>query len=173
MECKNCNQSLHIVNKHFKLCADCNNMRLHGSKFGKQYNSTKVERKPLRTNVRRLKSDSNRMNHVIVGAKPKTTKQKISEDEAFYEQCFNLSDHQCEECGCNLPTDFRDEDGRVTARWRYSHIIPKSIAPNLRHDINNINHLCITDHQEWENGDRESMKIYKNNKKAFPNFFKD
>ena len=173
MNCQGCNQQRTITNKHFKLCADCNNMRLHGSKFGKQYSNAKVERKPLRANARRLKSDSNRMNHIIVGAKSKTTKQKISEDEAFYEQCFNLSDHQCEECGCNLPTDFRDEDGRVIARWRYSHIIPKSIAPSLRHDINNINHLCITDHQEWENGDRESMKIYKNNKKAFPNFFKD
>lgn len=174
MECKNCNQSLHIVNKHFNLCSDCNNIRLHGSKFGKQCNTTKTERKPLKTNVRPIKSNPNRMIHTVGGRSTgKTNKEKILADELFYEQCFNLSDHRCEECGCNLPNDFRDDDGRVIARWRYSHVIPKSIAPEIRHNVNNINHLCIKHHQEWENGDRQSMKIYKNNKKAFPNFFKD
>lgn len=92
-------------------------------------------------------------------------------DELFYEKCFNKSDHKCEECGKQLNTDFRDEEGRIVNRWRYSHVIPKSIAPELRHDILNINNLCLFHHMMWENGDKESMKIYEGNVDNFPNFF--
>jgi len=87
----------------------------------------------------------------------------IDKDEEFYKECFDQSDHRCEECGKRLNDEFRDDDGRVIARWRYSHIIPKSIAPRLRHIVLNINHLCLEHHEMWENGDKESMNIFEKN----------
>jgi len=95
---------------------------------------------------------------------------KIDRDEAFYLECFNNSNHRCEECGCLLPDEFRDSEGRIIARWRYSHVIPKSIAPHLRHRIENINHLCLTHHSEWENGDKKNMRIFTENAQNFPEF---
>ena len=90
----------------------------------------------------------------------------------FYEKCFNeCTDHSCEECGTDLPKVFR-HDGTIVARWRYSHIIAKSIAPELRHDVKNINHLCFSCHQLWEFETRKDMKIYKTNKERLPKYFK-
>lgn len=97
----------------------------------------------------------------------------IKEDEDFYEKCFNsCKKHNCEECGKMLPEIFRSFSGKVIAKWRYSHIVPKSINKNLRHDEKNINHLCLNCHQRWENGDKKNMNIYEKNKKKFPWFFK-
>ena len=72
-----------------------------------------------------------------------------------------------------LPKDFRDEDGKVMYRARYSHIVPKSIAPELRHDENNINHLCFTCHQKWDFGNKKEMRIYDENRNKFPNYLDD
>ena len=94
----------------------------------------------------------------------------LAMDEAFYEECFNSSDHRCEECRKQLPTVFRDEEGKIVARWRYSHVIPKSIAPHLRYVIENINHLCLGCHYRWENGDKSEMKIFTKNLLRFPNY---
>jgi hypothetical protein len=144
----------------------CNNIRLHGNKFGKQYKNVIKTNKPLRTKQR---SKIKRINRKLNTPKRKSM---LELDEIFYEQCFNSSNHLCEECGKNLPTIFRNDSGRIVARWRYSHIIQKSIAPQLRHDIENINHLCLQHHQQWETGDKENMRIYKQNRKKFPQFFK-
>ena len=83
-----------------------------------------------------------------------------------------MSNHKCEECNVDLPKKFRNEDGRVIARWRYSHIVPKSIASHLRHKVENINHLCIKCHGIWENGDKHLMKIFSKNYALFPEFLK-
>lgn len=170
--CKECNNSKHIVNKHFGLCQECNNIRLHGSKYGKPYNVSNKERTSLKTKI-------NRLNHKVTdGIKNKkkskgTSGKNLKLDEAFYEECFNMSDHKCEECGCRLPTEFRNDEGKINARWRYSHIIAKSIAPEMRHDLNNINHLCLQHHTKWDHGSRSEMKIYEKNKKRLPKYFKD
>ena len=169
MNCKECNNSKHIVNKHFGLCQECNNLRLHGSKYGKTYTISKKERKPLR----RRKKDVKKSLFSNVKPQDKRWVKRLAEDEAFYKQSFDLSDHKCEECGCRLPTEFRDEEGNVNARWRYSHIVAKSIAPELRHDVNNINHLCLKHHTQWDHGDRMTMKIYEKNKKRLPKYFKE
>lgn len=118
---------------------------------------------------------TNRIVRVVdKGSKEKVEKIKINKtlerDERFYEECFNLSNHKCEECGAPLPDQFRDEDGRIIARFRYSHVIPKSIAPELRWKIKNINHLCAECHTEWEHGDKINMKIFTENVKNFPNY---
>ena len=149
MKCKKCGEEAKIVNKFFCLCKKCNNIRLYGNAFGKKYDFKKS--KP-----RKISSNKN---------------VKINKDEEFYLKCFNQSNHVCEECGVELPNYFRDANNKVVARYQYSHIVPKSIAPNLRYDINNVNILCLKCHQKWENGDKKSMKIYEKNKIAFPNFF--
>jgi len=156
MCCNKCNKEKKIVNKKFNLCLDCNNERLHGNKYGKQYSNTIL---PKKTSKKSLFSKTI--------TPRKTTKQKITDDEAFYKRCFDNSNHKCEECGKQLPTDFKI-DGKVIAKWRYSHIIAKSIAPLLRHVLKNINHLCMECHTKWDHGDKESMKIYSKNKKIFP-----
>ena len=158
MSCKKCSRDLELVNKHFKLCRECNNERLYGNKYGKRYDMSKPKRKPLKR--ARIKSSSKR------------TSNNIKLDEVFYEECFNMSDHRCEECGAPLPEEFRDDDGKVLARWRYSHIIPKSVAPKLRRDVNNINHLCLKHHMQWENGDKQNMSIYSGNLNRFPKYLK-
>lgn len=176
MKCKKCSQDKPIMNKFHGLCLECNNERLHGSKYGKQYKGLQNNSKPWRAakkpkKFRNKKKDKPKKSLFVKQLKEKDTISMIEKDEKFYEECFNNSNHKCEECGCNLPTDFRDENGKIIARWRYSHIIPKSIAPKLRHLIKNINHLCLKHHMQWENGDKENMKIYSENAKKFPNYF--
>lgn len=150
MSCKKCGKNTEIVNKHFGLCLVCNNRRLE-------------DRKVSLPKVEKL---------VHSGKKPNRVQISIERDEEFYLECFNNSNHICEECGTPLPTEFRDEKGRVIARWRYSHIFPKSIYPELRHEVSNINHLCLIHHIQWDHGDKTSMKIYEINRKKFPNKFR-
>ena len=180
MNCKNCNKEREITNKHFNLCHECNQERLHGSKYGKQYKYIKKPRKFLRSaqnnfkkpDTTKSKVGKNKKSLFSPIIKPKNRiKTTLELDEEFYEKCFNNSDHKCEECDCDLPTVFRNEESKIVARWRYSHIIPKSIAPELRHKIKNINHLCLEDHSEWEFGDKRKMKIYNENCKKFPRYF--
>lgn len=153
--CKDgCKEGRFIVNKHFGLCHTCNNIRLHGNKYGKP-----------KKQVKQYASVGGRRTGKSIVA--------IMADEAFYEECFNACKvHECEECGGRLPRIFRNA-GKVIAKWRYSHIIPKSIAPHLRHVLKNINHLCFDCHQEWENGNKKEMKIYKKNQENFPNYLQD
>lgn len=154
MKCKECGKEKFIANKHFGLCFECNNIRIREKQNIKKKSIKSKKRKSLF--CKPIKDDGVQM---------------IDEDEKFYERCFKMSNNECEECGEPLPTMFRDIDGKILARYRYSHIVPKSIADELRHDINNINHLCLKCHMKWENGNRSSMKIYKKNKEKFPQFF--
>lgn len=178
MACRECRQDLPIVNQFHKLCLTCNNIRLHGNKYGKQYDKAVFKIARIKTRNKPSKSlfftptpDSKKSEKISFWQNAEKDKvDKIAKDEAFYEKCFNSSDHKCEECGVELPDIFRDENGKVVARWRYSHIIPKSIANELRHNVDNINHLCLQHHKEWENGDKKSMKIYGKNAKKFPNY---
>lgn len=94
------------------------------------------------------------------------TQVKIDKDEETYEKVFNSSDHKCEECGVRLNEEFRDDEGRVSCRWRYSHILPKSIYPKLRHNVLNFNNLCLECHQVWDFGDKKRMKIFDKNEET-------
>ena len=170
-KCKNCKQQKKLVNSFHGLCSFCNNKRLEDAKNSKPCNHNKIERGALKTAVNRIERN------VASGVKPtkkknNKTKDKIKLDENFYEECFNTSNHKCEECNAQLPDEFLDPSGKVNARYRYSHIIPKSISPELRHSIDNINHLCMSCHQNWDFGDKKSMKIYPKNKVKFPGFLK-
>jgi len=146
--CNGCNKEKKIVNKHFELCLFCNKERLRP-----------VKKEELDNSYFTKKNKEKKVN-------------KIKEDEDFYKECFDSClEHKCEECGSPLPDKFKDDNGKVIAKWRYSHIIPKSIHSKLRHVVKNINHLCFDCHQEWENGNKESMSIFEKNKKRFPWYF--
>lgn len=168
MECSKC-KSKYVTNKWFQLCSRCNNRRLHGNEFGKitKYKETKI--KPLKTSINKRIIDKGVINKKT---KEKKVGRNLEADELLYERAFNASNHICEECDTNLPTDFRCDDGNIIARYRYSHIIPKSIAPELRHDDDNINHLCMTCHRNWDFGDKTEMSIYSKNQIKYPNYLK-
>jgi len=158
----------YVINKHFKLCRRCNNLRLYGNEFGKVYEYIPKPKKLIKTKYTPQKSKG------FIQPSKKGSERRdrmIQKDEDLYEKVFNSKPHFCEECGLPLSDQFRDEDGRVIARWQYSHVIPKSIAPQLRHKVENINRLCLKHHEMWENGDKQSMKIYEKNAKNFPSYF--
>lgn len=173
--CKGCNKPKQIVNRHFELCQGCNNIRLHGSQYGKQYELTSkksnVQKQypKLTSGKRKPKQKKSLFSPVNTEVRKKVNMYEL--DNAFYKKCFDTFNHKCEECNKELPEVFANEDGKVLNRWRYSHIIPKSIAPELRHDINNINDLCLSCHMEWENGTKEEMNIWEVNCDRFPNHF--
>ena len=171
--CKKCGENRFIENKHFFLCGNCNKDRLRVNKDSNsllRYIDTKNKKQTLKTVVLKKKEPSKKYLFSPLSTKRKNTKEKILDDENFYLECFNLSDHRCEECNASLPEEFSDSSGKVIARWRYSHIVPKSIAPELRHNTENINHLCLECHGKWENGNKAEMSIFESNFKRFPNY---
>lgn len=163
MECKGCNIDKKIVNKWFMLCIECNNERLHGSKFGKQHNKSISKRGVFKTSKNKKKQKSISFN--ISKQNIDCEKSTYQKDNEFYKKCFDTFLHLCEECGKTQPQYFYDENGKVANRYRYSHIVPKSIAPELRHELENINDLCVECHNKWEGADKVDMKIYEKNKK--------
>jgi hypothetical protein len=88
-------------------------------------------------------------------------KSKIKTDEEFYEYIFYHHPCCCAECRRPLNIRFRDRDGKVIARWQYSHNLAKGAYPDLRHHPLNMERLCFKCHQRWENGDRQNMRIFK------------
>ena len=135
--CRKCSNSRPIVNKKYYLCEECNYKRLHGDKPRKKH--------PLRSQSKK---------HLFTRA----------QEERCYEEVFNSKSHRCEECGVELSSVFRDEDGRVVDRYQYSHILSKGAWPELRFHPKNFNRLCMSCHTRWESGDRKSMSIFERNK---------
>ena len=171
--CKECKENKEITNAHFQLCMKCNNNRLQANNDKnkpKEYNNTTFAKTTFKRAINKQKEPAKKSLFIKTYDKSKSTKTKINEDEAFYLECFNTSNHKCEECNTNLPDEFSDSNGKVIARWRYSHIVPKSIASELRHVVKNINHLCLKCHGEWENGNKVKMKIFEENYSRFPNY---
>jgi len=154
------------------MCRECNNERLEAKKPKKVNTLLRSSKESSTSSVSKLDHKVKQGERVKIKQGGRATGKNLLLDELFYEECFNLSNHECEECGKNLPTEFRDDRGRVIARFRYSHIVAKSIAPELRHNINNINHLCHKCHFKWDFQDRENMIIYSSNKVKFPQYLK-
>lgn len=143
-KCVKCNYNSPIVNRKFKLCYNCNFKRLHEGLSPYQYNYIKQKGKRLET-IKKVKNEILRM-------------------EAVYEQVFNNSKvHWCEECHRKLNSIFRDKQGKVIYKVQYSHILPKSCYPQFKYDVKNFNRLCALHHNQWEHGDRHSMRIWKLN----------
>lgn len=166
LKCAKCGSKF-VVNRTYKLCERCNNIRLHGNPFGKSKTYTPPKpRKPLKRSKKPLKGGYIKPSK----AGQERRKRNIEKDEEFYFLIFSSKPHECEECGNPLPSEFRDDDGKVAARWQYSHIVMKSIAPELRHHKDNCNRLCLKCHTKWEGADRIHMKIFAQNLKLWPQY---
>jgi hypothetical protein len=167
MSCKNCGENYPIINKWFGLCRGCNNERLHGSKHGKVSKPIEKKRKSNSDVKNKPKQKNKSIAYLMsVGGKEKPKKKTMYEkDNDFYKECFKTFNNKCDECGCKQPEEFLNSNGKVNARYRYSHIVPKSIAPELRHEIENINDLCLKCHSKWEGEKKIEMGIYKTNSK--------
>lgn len=78
------------------------------------------------------------------------------ENERFYRWCFEHRPQECEEC--LRPLQY--------SAVHVSHILSRGAHPEIAHDPRNINILCPRHHATWENGNRESMRIYERNRRT-------
>lgn len=76
------------------------------------------------------------------------------ENERFYRYCWNIYPHVCQECMKPLH--------QYSAVY-ISHIKTRAGFPIMAHDVRNVNILCFQHHNQWENGDRKRMRIYRGN----------
>lgn len=134
--CSRCDKKRLIVNKTHNLCEDCNHIRLHGK--------TKIK-----SSFQKSKGVGNKR------------KNQIEKDEETYEEVFREKPYKCENCGAPLPTKFRDEEGKVIARFQYSHILSKGAWPQYRNKSWNIMKNCLSCHGEWDFGEKQQMPVYK------------
>ncbi len=81
---------------------------------------------------------------------------QVNTDDAWYKYQWKTRRHFCEECGKFL--------GDKLSHMFVSHIISKGSHPALRTHVDNCNILCADHHQQYEFGDRKSMKVYEKNK---------
>lgn len=78
-----------------------------------------------------------------------------AENGKFYRWVWEHKAHRCEECLRPLE--------HYSATF-VSHILTRGAHPAMAHDPRNTNILCLSCHNEWENGKREAMRIYPKNK---------
>ena len=76
------------------------------------------------------------------------------ENERFYRFCWEHYPHICSECMRPL---------RQYSATYVSHILTRGAHPELAHDCRNVNILCFSHHSVWENGERQNMRIYRQN----------
>lgn len=78
----------------------------------------------------------------------------VKANQRFYRFCWEKKKHYCEECLAPLTG--------YSAKF-ISHIITRGARPEIAHDPRNVNILCYKHHMQWEDGARETMRIYKAN----------
>ncbi len=76
---------------------------------------------------------------------------------AFYKFCYAISNKICEECGIELP---------YYSAKNVSHILSRGAHIAISLDPRNFNLLTYQNHQRWESGDRQNMKIYNKNQET-------
>lgn len=72
----------------------------------------------------------------------------------FYRWMWEHKPHICEECMRPL--------GEYSASF-ISHIESRGNGPQMAYDPRNVNVLCFKHHNQWENGDRKRMRIWRRN----------
>jgi len=166
--CKQCGHPRPVNSKG--ICPECTFKNNHGGLNQLEVHLEKLRGKdkpwPQRftpTTVFKIKSKGKGS---LKKANLEKRQEQIKKDEETYEQVFALNPNECEECGCELPNIFRDDDGKVVARFQYSHILTKAAYPEFRNDPRNFNRLCLKCHHTWEFGDRVEMKIYTKNQET-------
>ena len=78
----------------------------------------------------------------------------ITEHEKFFRWIWEHKPHHCEECLKPLH--------HYSAVY-CSHILTRGAHPEMAHDCKNINIVCFAHHSQWENGNRQTMRIYEKN----------
>lgn len=76
------------------------------------------------------------------------------ENERFYRWAWGHKVQVCEECMRPL---------REYSAVNVSHILTRGAHPDMAHDPRNVNLLCLKHHNQWENGRKEAMRIYRSN----------
>ena len=82
----------------------------------------------------------------------------------FYKYIIDHKPHVCEECGRPI---------RYPSAINVSHILSRGAHPELSFDPRDVNMLCPEHHSQWENGDREAMRIWEKNKKIIEKLKKE
>lgn len=75
----------------------------------------------------------------------------MAANERFFRWVWEHKPHQCEETLTPL---------RSYSAVYCSHILTRGAHPEIAHDPRNINLLTFEMHNRWENGNRETMRIY-------------
>lgn len=162
--CSGCgDKDVPIVNKKYGVCNTCNRERRGTPRPTSTFKQSTF--KAAHTTSSGLKGGRIKVNK-------KKTQAAISRDEAFYEEVWNERDHNCEECGIFLGDRFRDDDGKVIDRFRYSHILGKGAYPMFRHRKENINLVCLKDHDRWAKQDK-TMKLMDKNRPVIEELMKE
>lgn len=88
----------------------------------------------------------------------------MAANDRFFHWVWEHKPHICEEC--------------MKPLYRYSavycsHILTRGAHPEMAHDPRNINILCFNHHNQWENGNRERMRIYPANQRIIKELMED
>lgn len=170
--CKQCGFPRPVNSK--LICPDCvfknNHQGLNQQAVYYERHKLKEEQQP-KVYINNLPNATKKAKKTMINGLLKDTRlekrrNKIDADEIFYEKFFSMTEPQCEECGTELPDVFRDDNGMVVYRSQYSHILGKGAYPEFRHDLRNMNRLCLKCHHIWDFGDRTEMSIYYKNQET-------
>lgn len=138
--CTGCHKPKPIVNKKYRVCEDCNYLRIHGT--------TKREVAIQKAKSRVPKLPKSR----VVSSKAKATKSKDIQLYALKvfirAQAIENDKYEC--CGCHA-------NGNIT-RLDCSHILSAKQRPDLELVKENIQLLCRDCHNTWESWDPEKMQ---------------
>lgn len=88
----------------------------------------------------------------------------MAANDRFFHWVWEHKPHYCEECMKPLH-DY--------SAVYCSHILTRGAHPEIAHDPRNINILCFRHHNQWENGDKKSMRIYTGNRRIINELLED
>lgn len=88
----------------------------------------------------------------------------MAANDRFFHWVWEHKPHYCEECMKPLH-DY--------SAVYCSHILTRGAHPEMAHDPRNINILCFRHHNQWENGDKKSMRIYPGNRRIINELLED
>lgn len=88
----------------------------------------------------------------------------MAANDRFFHWIWDHKPHYCEECMKPLH-DY--------SAVYCSHILTRGAHPEMAHDPRNINILCFRHHNQWENGDKKSMRIYPGNMRIINELLED
>lgn len=112
---------------------DCNNPRF-AQGYCKRHQSLRTDKKPK--GIKKITEKGK--------VKKELKKALVENDMSFYLTLWLKREHKCEECDCNL--------GSKPSTYNFDHILEKQSYPELRHNEENIQLLCLQCHGTKTNG---------------------